>query len=94
MSDEETLIKELKKTYLEHVDSSELDSIHDAIISICDLEPSKKAIEYLIYQLPTDIFGKMISWGARDTEIRESIWEYVEEHQASLIPEFINLGSK
>lgn len=94
MSNEKNLIKELKKTYLEHVNDSELSGIHDVIVDICDLEPSRKAIEHLINKLPTDVFGKMISWGARDTEVRESVWEYVEEHQESLTPEFISLGSK
>jgi|GEM_PF-2276063 len=38
----------------------------------------------LFFMLPADIVGNGISWGFSDTEVRDSIWRFVEENKAEV----------
>lgn len=35
-------------------------------------------------QLPADLMGDIIRWGMSDTEVRESIWDFVRDNQAPI----------
>jgi hypothetical protein len=65
--------------------SGEFDTIDDALREFCGIESAtvgqrKKAF----CMLPETILGAGIQWGFDDTEVRDSIWRFVEEKKAEI----------
>lgn len=64
-------------------DNDELDELHDRIINFYedfdDLPETEQRVIYekLFMILPDNIVGNMYSWGISDTEVRDSISEYL-----------------
>lgn len=49
-----------------------------------ETEPSLEQLKALFMSFDDYIIGKIISWGITDTEVRQSIYEYIEETKTEL----------
>lgn len=85
----ENIITELISLRAEISSSNSLEEdainvIHDAYYDIVDLEPSDYMIEKIHSQLPSTIILSAKQWGWNDTEVREKVYKWIEEHKADL----------
>lgn len=57
------------------------DSLHDVVLDAADLtvQPSKAMLEQVLARLDYHIVGKSLLWGFGDTEVRDDVYELVEE---------------
>ncbi|WEH90848.1 hypothetical protein PX669_19420 (plasmid) [Acinetobacter soli] len=49
-----------------------------------ETEPTQEQLKTLFMSFDDYIIGNIISWGITDTEVRQSIYEYIEETKIEL----------
>jgi hypothetical protein len=64
----------------------DLRQIHD-VLGASDIvaEPTADQIKALFMMLPADIIGSALSWGFSDTEVRERVYEFVEQNKQTVL---------
>lgn len=67
-------------------DDAVVDHLHDALVANeLVAEPSPEQVKILFMMLPGKIIGSGLSWGFSDTEVRESIYAFVDENKQKVI---------
>jgi hypothetical protein len=64
----------------------DLSQLHDVLV-VSDIveEPTADQIKAFFMILPADIIGSALSWGFRDTEVRERTYEFVEQNKQAVL---------
>ncbi len=76
-------------------DSFDLDALHDALLDIEGLEsPSRDQQKALFMMLPEAIIGSGISWGFRDTEVRDEIHGFVAKNMEAVVKRIAHVNSQ
>lgn len=66
-------------------ESQEFYPLSDALTNVFDCEdPTSEQIKALFCMLPADIIGAGIQFGFADSEVRDEIWEFVEENRPAV----------
>lgn len=66
-------------------EDSDLWVLHDALTQIDGLvSPSREQQRIVFFMLPADVIGNGIAWGFSDTEVRSSVWKFVDENKAAV----------
>lgn len=86
----ETRINAVREAYWAGSDTdgdfSDFDNLYDALtISNIVEMPSLEQIKTLFMMLPAEIIGQGIAWGFTDTEVRESIYNFVADNREAVI---------
>lgn len=86
MEKDDKRLQLLKDTYWNAEASLDLDCIDTSLVSFSEIKnPTQEQIRVIFNMLPQEIFGLGVQWGFRDTEVGESIHEYIEENIESIL---------
>lgn len=67
-------------------DEGDLGILSDVLAIGLDIEePTRDQQKALLLMLPANVVGQGIAWGFSDTEVRESLYEFVEEHREEVL---------
>lgn len=61
-----------------------IDTVHDVIVQLKDIEPSKKAILEVISLIPEEILFIGRQWGYSDTVFGDKIYEWLSNNNCLL----------
>ncbi|HCA5183304.1 TPA: hypothetical protein MW242_002936 [Acinetobacter baumannii] len=72
----------IKQTYVDHAgDLSFIDDmVHYAKLTPYDTNIPKEKLIQLLFLLDDDVFFKGLRWGFEDTEVREDLYEWIEQN--------------
>jgi hypothetical protein len=68
-------------------ENDDLDSLHDVIGGFFDSfydkseEEQENICNQILINIPDHIMGSIYSWGISDTEVRDSIYTFIEENE-------------
>lgn len=78
-------LKAVCEAFWQNSDISEFDELHDALTGAGIVaEPTPDQIKALFDMLPASIIGQGIAWDFGDTEVRDSIYQYVRENREAV----------
>jgi hypothetical protein len=86
-------LNKVKLTYWEvyQDDNYHFDAFESAIRMLLPIdEVSMKQVKEIFMMIPDNIFGNGISWGFGDSEVRNSVYEFVEDNLSDIFKTFVD----
>ena len=59
------------------LEQSDLNNIHDRVLSVTGEKPTNEECQKIWDELPEDIQGMAIRWGTGDTEFRDNLYDWL-----------------
>lgn len=82
--DFETELRKAKVNHILDVYPETLDIIHDVLVDALDVSYDSVVIHTVLKVLPIDILNDVIHWGPNDTEVRDKIGKWTDEHKNAI----------
>lgn len=70
----------MKQAYWDNSEAEDFDGIHDACVSLLDVEMDIPRIRVVFDRLPKDIFGLAVQWGFDDTEVGDHVYRFIRDN--------------